>query len=190
VLNELSKFLIRASTGKVALLGVLIFLAFGVLVLPREAARAEQVSRGAGSPDTTLMYTREELYSLAEAYGSEGRRAYVRARYTFDIAFPFVYGFFLVTAIGWLLAKVTGAGNRLRMINLIPILGVLFDFLENLSTSIVMLRYPQETDLVAALAPILSLVKWIFVYGSFAVLGVLVLIWVVRRITGTRTAPD
>ena len=75
------------------------------------------------------------------------------------------------------------------MINLIPVLGVLFDFLENLSTSIVMLRYPRETDPVAALAPIISLVKWIFVYGSFVVLGVLVLIWVIKRIKGVRTAP-
>ena len=189
MLHQLSSILIRTSTGKVALLSVLVFLAFGALVLPREAVRAERVSGGAGSPDTTLLYSRDELYTLAEEYGPVGRSAYVRARYTFDIAFPLVYGFFLATTISWFLAKVTGAGSRLRMINLIPVLGVLFDFLENLSTSIVMLRYPQETDPVAALAPIISLVKWIFVYGSFVVLGVLVLIWVIKRIKGVRTAP-
>ena len=46
MLHQLSNILIRASTGKVALLSVLVFLAFGALVLPREAVRAERVSGG------------------------------------------------------------------------------------------------------------------------------------------------
>jgi hypothetical protein len=50
------------------------------------------------------------------------------------------------------------------------VLGALFDYLENLSTSLVMLRYPDHTAVVDALAPIFTLVKWIFVGGSFALL--------------------
>jgi len=181
VLIRISDFLHDVSSGKLALLALIIFILFGAFVLPREAARAEQVSEGAGSPDTNLFYTAGDLYELAEIYGPEGRVAYVRARYTFDVAFPLVYGFFLVTAISWIVGRVIEGGSRFRLVNLAPVFAVLFDFLENLSTSAVMLRYPQQTA-VAYLAPILSLIKWIFVYGSFVILGLLLIFRILRLV--------
>lgn len=179
---RLSDFIYKLNSGALALFALVIFLLFGALILPREAARAEQISGGAGSPDTNLFYTADDLYQLAEAYGPEGRSAYVRARYTFDLAFPLVYGFFLVTAISWFAARVVAKSSKLRSVNLVPMFAVLFDFLENLSTSVVMLRYPVKTDAVAFLAPVLSLVKWIFVYGSFVLLGLIIVVWLFKRV--------
>lgn len=50
-------------------------------MLPQQqATRAEQDTGSAKSPDTSLFYTPADLYRMAEAYGEEGRRAYVRAR--------------------------------------------------------------------------------------------------------------
>jgi hypothetical protein len=187
--NVISRKLENVSRGWVVLTAVVVFLAFGAFILPQEAERAEQISGGAGSPDTTLFYNARQLYSIAEAYGPEGRAAYVRARYTFDVAFPLVYGFFLVTLISWFSMKVIPNENALRLMNLVPVIGVLFDFLENISTSLVMLRYPERTPFVAQMAPILSLIKWIFVYGSFLVLGVLVAVWLfitIRKAVGAR----
>jgi hypothetical protein len=74
-----------------------------------------------------------------------------------------------------------------RRLNLIPLLGVLFDLLENISTSVVMLRYPQPTRVIDTLAPTFTLVKWVFVFGSFGLLlvGIAAGIgrWFVRRRT-------
>jgi hypothetical protein len=65
------------------------------------------------------------------------------------------------------------------------VLGALFDYLENISTSLVMLRYPQPTAFVDQLAPFLTLVKWILVFSSFVVLlvsaGVAVVGWMRDR---------
>lgn len=181
----LSDFLTSLSSGRLTLLAIALFLLFGALVLPREAERAESYSGGLGSPDTRLFYTSEDLYELAEAYGPEGRKAYVRARYTFDVAFPIVYGFFLVTTISWLASKVFEPGHKLRSLNLVPIVAVLLDYLENLATSIVMLQYPSKTGIVAAIAPWLSMFKWFFLIGSFLVLGVLFLYWIVNILKPT-----
>jgi hypothetical protein len=174
----ISAFLIKVSSGRLALLASLLFIIFGAIVLPREAVRAERYSQGVGSPDTSLFYSTDDLYELAELYGPEGRRAYVRARYTFDLAFPLVYGFFLATTISWLVSHALETGRMLRLLNVVPVLAVLFDFLENLTTSIVMLRYPARTGIIAVLAPWLSLIKWVLVYGSFLVLALLVIYWV------------
>jgi hypothetical protein len=176
----LSYFFIRLSSGRLTLLAAAIFLLFGALVLPRQAERAERYSEGVGSPDTRLFYTSDDLYEFAKAYGSEGRKEYVRTRYTFDVAFPIVYGFFLVTTNSWLVSRSFGPGQKLRLLNLAPVVAVLLDYLENLATSIVMLQYPSKTGIVAAIAPWLSITKWSFLYGSFLILGVLFFYWIVN----------
>lgn len=176
IIHGLSDGLSRLGTGPVAIAGLVAFLLFGALVLPRQAAAAEQAAGGAGSPDTSVFYTSDRLIQLAEAYGPAGRTAYVQARWTFDLAFPLVYGSFLVTSISWLLQRVLAPVSPWHRLNLVPVAAVGFDFLENTATSLVMARYPAPTPLAAALAPWLTLLKWTFVFGSFGLLVVVVLV--------------
>jgi len=156
---------------------------FGLVVafvLPAQAQRAEAASGGADSPDTSFFYTSTDLYNMAEAYGPDGRAAYVRARFTFDLIFPLSYLFFLATSISWVMKRaVQDENSRWRLLNLFPIFGALFDYLENISTSIVMANYPQQTFLFDSLAPIFTLIKWFFVNGSFVILvpTLLVAVW-------------
>jgi hypothetical protein len=168
--RKLSQALYRLSTGWVALAALAIFLLFTALVLPQQSSAAETTAGGAGSPDTSLFYTPTALYQMAEAYGAEGRAAYVRARMTFDVIWPVAYTLFLATALSWLYARAFAPGSPWRLANLAPVLGALLDYAENLSTSLVMLRYPARTPLVDTLAPLFTLTKWIFVGGSFALL--------------------
>jgi len=184
--RRISEGLRRISNGWVTLAALAIFLAFTALVLPRQAASAEPNVEEAGSPDTSLFYTPDELYRTAEAYGAEGRAAYIRARLTFDVVWPLVYAFFLTTAIGWLAARAFDPDNVWSLANLAPVLGALLDFLENASTSLVMARYPAPTPVVVALAPIFTFLKWIFVGGSFGLLFVClaVAVWRWRRKKG------
>jgi hypothetical protein len=183
MLQKLSDWLERFSEGWVVLIALVTFLLFTALVLPRQASEAERSAGGAGSPDMSFSYSAQDLYRMAEAYGEQGRTAYVRARFTFDLIWPLVYTFFLATAISWLFRGASTA--LLHRLNLVPVLGALFDYLENISTSLVMLRYPQPTAFVDQLAPILTLVKWILVYSSFVVLlvsaGVAVVGWMRDR---------
>lgn len=137
------------------------------LVLPSQASQAEEASGGAGSPDTSFWYSASDLYRFADTYGEAGRAAYVRARWTFDLVFPLVYAFFLITSVSWTFAYATPPGSFWRLVNLFPFAGMLFDYLENSATSLVMVRYPQLTPLAASAAPFLTGVKWFFVMGSF-----------------------
>jgi hypothetical protein len=167
---RISNYLQCISTGWVALVALVIFTMFTALVLPAQSSQAEADSGGAGSPDTSLFYSPQELYRLAEDYGPQGRAAYVRARFTFDLIWPIVYAFFLSTAISWVYARAFASNSWLQRANLVPLIGLLFDYLENISTSLVMLRYPDPTPVVAWLAPVFTLLKWTFVGGSFVVL--------------------
>ena len=75
--------------------------------------------------------------------------------------------------------KAFAPGSVWQLANLVPILGLLLDYLENIATSIVMIRYPIPTPVVDSLAAVLTMGKWVCVGGSFALLiaGVGVGVW-------------
>ena len=181
-LGLVSTALCSISTGRVALVGLVVFVAFGALVLPAQSAAAQEASGGAGSPDTSLFYTPDQLLGQAEAYGEAGRAAYVQARWTFDVIFPLVYGFFLVTSIGSCLSRAAPPDSPLRRLNLVPVAAILFDFLENTATSLVMARFPAQMPLAAGLAPWFTLAKWIFVYAAFGILLRALVVLLARRL--------
>lgn len=179
MLNRFSDWLRTVSTGWVALVALAIFVLFSALVLPGQSTTAEGVAGDAGSPDMSFFYTPDDLYQMAEAYGEEGRRAYVRARFTFDLVWPLVYTAFLVTAISWVFDKAFAPDSRWQHANLLPAMGALFDYLENVSTSLVMLRYPESTAVLDLLAPMFTALKWLSLGVSFVLLaaGIMIAAW-------------
>ena len=177
--QRISSWLRRVSTGWVTLSALIIFFLFSALVLPQQAMRAEKETGSAASPDMSFFYSPGELYGMAESYGEQGREAYVRARFTFDLIWPLVYTLFLATAISWVFGRAFAPDSRWQRANLVPLLGALFDYLENLSTSLVMLRYPDQTAVVDLLAPLFTALKWGFLGASFVLLvgGIVVAVW-------------
>jgi len=178
-IQHLSTILHHWATGRVVLLATVVFILFTALVLPRQAVEAELASSGAGSPDTSFWYTPTELYQMAETYGLAGRQAYVKARWTFDLVWPLVYTAFLSLTISWVYRRAFAAESCWQLANLVPVAGMLLDYLENSATSLVMARYPALTPGIAHLAPLFTLTKWVFVNGSFVLLliGIIVALW-------------
>ena len=168
--SHLSDWLYKQSTDKIALLSMVLFLIFTILVLPGQSAMAETYGKGLGSPDTTFIYSKQDLNAMAEVYGETGRQVYIRARFSFDLVFPLVYTFFLAACTSWLLGKALPQANPWRRLNLLPLAAMGFDYLENITTSIFMGRYPLPSTLAASLAPPFTLIKWLLVSGSFLVL--------------------
>ena len=167
---RLSTWLHRVSTWQVTLLALVVFFAFSILVLPGQSASMQEIAGGVGSPDTSLFYSAADLYRMAETYGQAGRDAYLRARWTFDLVFPLVYGAFLATSIGWLFARGAPHGSPWQRANLAPVLAVLFDYIENSLASLVMLLYPRHMPLLGVLASVSTVVKWALVLSSFVLL--------------------
>jgi hypothetical protein len=168
--KSLSNWFYRVSNGWLALGGVAIFLLFMIFVLPGQSSGADDFSAEAGVPDLSIFYSANDLYRMAETYGEAGRAEYIRARFNFDLIWPLVYAFFLITAISWLYRQIIPGESRWRRVNLVPFFGMIFDFLENIATSFVVWRFPQQTPLVSSLAGVFTLVKWLFVAGSFLIL--------------------
>lgn len=177
-MQSISEFFYRKSTISAVLLSLALFILFLWQVLPAEAERSDEVLGSTASPDTSIYYTKSELYQIAEEYGLEGRMFYIDSRITFDIIWPIIYTIFLISGISWIADKVILEGSWVRKFNLVPLGGLLFDFLENISNMIIMFRYPTPTDLLASLAGYFTVLKWVLVGGSFAILVLAILLWI------------
>ena len=157
---------------KVLITSVVIFVVFVAVANPLAAKYMDRLTGGAPSPDTSFFYNKQEILQMAEDYGQEGRDGYILMRFTFDLAFPLLYLFFLAAALTKLLSYFP-QHSRLRPLNLLPFLAAGFDLIENILAAIVMGRYPQQAAAAAQIAPYASAVKWLFVIASFALAAVL-----------------
>lgn len=168
ILNNLSNWFAKKTTLPVFIVAVFIFIGFMILVLPAVSATTKEITGSSLSPDTSFFYSVETLYQIAEEYGEAGREYYINSRFTFDVIWPVVYGFFLVSALS-LTFKNPIASKSFYMFNLLPLFGMGFDFFENITVSYVMFRYPQTT-FIAYLSPYFTLMKWLLIYLSFGLL--------------------
>lgn len=110
---------------------------------------------------------------MAETFGAEGRAYYIRSRFTFDIVWPLAYGIFLWATIAYL-------GKRLkytsaRYLVLLPILGILLDYMENVGASLVMFMYPAKVPIISHIVPVFTIAKWLSIGSSFIALGLLII---------------
>ncbi len=167
MLHHLSIWVQQKSSGWMVIGSLVIMLIFTILVLPAQAKLSLENTGSSEIPDTSLLYTPAEIYQMAENFGPDGRQAYIHARWTFDLVFPFVYGGFLITGISWFLKQLPAAKKVWQFANLIPITAGLFDYLENSATSMVMYLYPAQWAGIALLAATFTVIKWGFILLSF-----------------------
>lgn len=148
----------------------LIFILTILFVLPGQSSRIDEQTGDNSTPDLSFYYTVDELYGWAESYGEHGRESYIRTRFTFDLIWPLIYSFFLISSIGGLLSRSKVKESIFGKLVLLPILSLGFDYLENISTSLVMWRYPLRTPLVDFAATVFTPLKWIVLGICFVVL--------------------
>lgn len=167
---RLSDWLNRVATGRVVLAAMALFLLYIVLLLPSQSRIGDVDFMAVGYPDLSLWYLPADLYRMAEAYGAEGRAAYLRSRITFDIVWPLLYVAFLSTSLSWVYGRIPRGSRLWRRANLAPLVAGALDLIENICLAVVMLRYPARTPWLDLLAPVITLTKWLLISSSFLLL--------------------
>jgi hypothetical protein len=145
----------------------LVLAAFMATILPAKAADAASYTPAGASFDTSFFYTPAQAIERVGLYSLEGRAAYVYDRWTFDAAWPLVYGFFLLSGWAFGLSRLKPARGSGRAGGsswlLVPALAVAFDFVENTAVTVLMLAYPAAPVAAAVVASAGTVVKWILV---------------------------
>ena len=190
MVERVAERLARGVRGWMAMGAVVLFALFTAMVLPAQAEAGAFYTVRYAAPDTSVWYFPDDLYAAAEAWGRDGRAAYVHARVTFDVIWPMVYGTLLMTTLAWVWARGTASGSRWRGVALIPVVAVALDYAENICTATVMARYPARTPVLAELAPLFTASKWLTLSASFMLLGIGVIIALTARWRARRSRPS
>jgi hypothetical protein len=161
-----NSLLFRSKT--IIVFSILFFLTIA-LVLPQQSSRLKEETGDIPTPDLSFYFGIEDLYGWAESYGKAGRESYIRTRFTFDIIWPLIYTGFLFSSIGGLLYRRGLQDSIVNRFLLLPLGSLVFDYLENISSSIVMWRYPLRTPLVDYAVTVFTPLKWIILGLSFTV---------------------
>jgi hypothetical protein len=101
------------------------------------------------------------------------------------LIFPLVYVSFLTIGLSWFSKQLITYSKIWKLVNLIPLLSGLLDYLENSATSLVMYLYPVRWTGAALLASLFSLLKWgtivLSFIGYFYFGGVALIAWLNRK---------
>lgn len=178
-MGKICKLFINKNSKMTLIISSIIFVLFMIVVLPIVSDYTQELTGSNLSPDTSIFYSSSELFDMADEYGKEGRSAYINLRFTFDIVWPIVYFMFLAS-LTCVLVNSNKHKEKYKNLVLLPILGVIFDFLENIASSIVMYNYPVKMVFFAELAPFMTLFKWIFIGLSFAAIIVLTIMHIIN----------
>lgn len=164
MMPRIFSFLARPWVFGISVIALVVFMA---TILPAKAADAASYTPTGASFDTSFFYTPAQAIERVGLYSPEARAAYVYDRWTFDLVWPLVYGFFLLCGWAFGLSRLLPAGGighagRSRWL-LVPVLAVFFDFVENTAVTVLMLAYPAAPLAVALVASAGTLIKWVFV---------------------------
>jgi hypothetical protein len=201
-MESLGKILSKPLVLALALVLFVMFMLLGYPVMG--ALMIEHTPPGAAF-DLAFAYSPAEALRKAALYDEAGRAAMIALHWTYDLAFPVVYGLFLASMWAWGLRLLAGASRsslpRYRLL-LVPLAAPLFDLLENAAVAVLLAAagsgassgVPGRVAILASfVASGATVLKWVFVsaaLGGGVLLSIAgILIWSKRHIASRPSKP-
>lgn len=119
---------------------------------------------------------------LLDKLGEEGRHAYLYNQLPVDMIYPFLFGITYCILTAWFLNKLNILKEEVSYLCILPVLGGLFDYLENFSIINMLLTYPFLTDTAIQTGTFFTVFKSLFSTISFTVLIVLMISYGYKRL--------
>ncbi len=99
---------------------------------------------------------------LFETLGNEGRKAYLFKQSPMDMIYPLLFAVTYSLLLTYLFKRIFDPESKLHYLNLIPLFGGLFDYLENTGIIIMLSVYPGFSVSLAKLTAFFSVTKSIY----------------------------
>ncbi len=161
MLKKVSDYFYRLTSGKLVLIFLALQMLFNLVIFPQFMLKS---SIGENLPILDLMFgfTPQRAYEVLTAYGEEGRQTSLFMGSVIDSIYPLVYTVLNMLTISYLFQKLLPADSFRRLLNLTPIMAMVFDFLENNGIIRMIQSFPAQNESAAHLASTASMIKWIF----------------------------
>jgi hypothetical protein len=179
--------LVRLSNWKFILPFLLLFLIFAAVLFPQYQSRMSEAAGQEIAPlDSRFSYTFDEVRDSFDALGTEGRKIYRFVISRIDMIFPLFYGPLFILVLAWLLKKISGNGSGWILLALFPLIGILFEYLENFNTLSMLDNYPTITNEAVAWGSSMTSFKQVFLMLSVALIATLAIVLAVKTLIRRR----
>lgn len=139
------------------------------------ALQVKIISGGTGVLDLNFGNSVENITQTMIELGYDGRMYYMKHFLVVDCIYAIIYAMFYFFSIIFLLHKNKVKRNIICILSILPIVGMLFDWLENISLYFLLVNGTIESKMWCMILRISNIVKFLFVYLSLVlvVLGIL-----------------
>ena len=104
-------------------------------------------------------YSPEYVKTLLDTLGTVGRDYYLFTQIPIDMIYPFLFAISYSILLTYLFRKSFNHNSKLQYLCLIPLLGGLFDYLENIGIILMISYYPKFSNLLAEVTNVFSILK-------------------------------
>lgn len=171
---SLSAYLYRHASWRLILTLILIcigyFWVFNYSTPPFSNKALVAAGCGEGVLDVRPYYDAATAYRALLCYGDNGRAIYRRFLLA-DASFACCYGVAFSLLLSRLLAASTVIATRWRKVNVLPLLVAFADLIENMLIFSLLAVYPHEAPIIAGLAGVATLSKWILTLLALTILA-------------------
>jgi len=168
-------------TGRKLITVTVIFVVL-IVVMNILAAILTQ-STGVQLLDYALDDTHSKGYETIGKLGSDGRNFYL-ILLSIDFLFPVVYMIFGVSLLGYLLNRFATKDSLLNLLILLPVLGMLCDWVENVMIVSMINIFPNELPWLADIGSVSTKLKFMFLGATLLLAFVLWLVGFFKTRTG------
>ncbi len=163
----------------------LLFLFFMTYLFPLYQAEVNDIAgKAVESLDTRFSYTKNDVLQLFDTVKVEGREKMVFISGVVDMIYPLIYGILLFLLITKLTDNISN--NKLKFIRLLPLIGMLFDYIENFSILNMLNTYPMISEKQVFISSSATSLKWIFLDISIGLIVILTVIKILKKIIANR----
>lgn len=139
------------------------------------------ISEGTGILDLNFYNSKEFMMQTLQELGQKGRDFYLTKFFIVDFFYPITYAAFYGFTILYVLEKLENHSKTIKLLALIPVCGMCFDWLENVSISSLLTTFPNDSTLLYLMATISTILKFSFVYLAVVTIIILVGLVIIKR---------
>lgn len=159
------------ATGRNVLLLFVLTMAVYLLMLLVTIPRVQSYA-----PETALFdlsptgYTHSQALHLLQSLGHAGRDTYLFPQLALDFVYPGLFAICFSLMLIWVYSKRVQSDSKFLYLAILPVLGGLFDYVENILIIRMITHFPEVTKELVSAASSFTLLKSAFSTASFLLL--------------------
>ena len=173
----------KLASGRVVLILFILTMAVFSLMIMFTIPKVESFASGIPLFDMSPTgYSYQQAISLLESLGEDGRNVYLFQQLPVDFIYPGLFAISYALLLTWLFAKSFTTNSKIFLLVLVPVLGGLFDYLENIGIIIMINAFPNISQKLVGVVSAFTLLKSAFTAGFYILLLLGIFSFIIRKI--------